>query len=591
MWGCRGSPDSPGGLYQAFFGGGLVDEAAFYYDDPMYRWLGHNWAALKWSRGGGYISFYNDDAGESVKPAVPSNYDGVKALPYDERLYAVLKDLRFHSGSTWTIGEEDFRLPQESFEKAADCVAFRDGFDPQQAYLFLATCQPMQLSKYAHNNSIARYTDLGDLWLFTNTTSPSSWSRNLMSISNGKPYIAHAGCTVEALSNVGEVSAVMSKEEGVAGNDWLRTIVHWRGHYFVVLDRMQAREDDDYAYVCRWRTTQLASLQKGAWLAEAPDGNTMRIQNTDPTFQTSEYWENDGAARPYVLQQYKQAKLAKGQAQTCQNLIYVSGASRPDEFEARRVGPEAVLVRGQAAPADGQALSKVEHLALIGTGSRVPDSGFYTDGAFRDAPADNIYITGLTRLSVKDKDSLATREILWTSRVVDLRLDCRTGKGQLEIPEGPSVQIKRGETWIEGKPGRQEITFAATDTLHVALVGAGELIPLAGFQTDATIYDVFGEKLHLSGVTTLRAMIGGEMREILWAPQPVNALVDLQTGKGEIEVRGAGPLRLKAGGTWCDQKPGRQAALFAQSGALPKVGGLLEEMWRRARRPRTWPAR
>ncbi len=96
---------------------------------------------------------------------------------------------------------------------------------------------------------------------------------------------------------------------------------------------------------------------------------------------------------------------------------------------------------------------------------------------------------------------------------------------------------------------------------------------------------MFGEKLHLSGVTTLRAMIGGEMREILWAPQPVNALVDLQTGKGEIEVRGAGPLRLKAGGTWCDQKPGRQAALFAQSGALPKVGGLLEEMWRHAKAP------
>jgi hypothetical protein len=583
--GLSGFTSSPGGLYTSFMGGGLVDEAAFYYDDPMYRWLARNWSTVKWSRGGGYISFYNDAAGESVKPEVPSNYDGVKALPYDERLYAVLKDPRFHSGSTWTIGEEDFRLPQESFEKAADCVAFRDGFDPRQAYLFLATSQPMQLSKYAHNNSIARYTDLGDLWLFTNTTSPSSWSRNLMSISNGKTYIPHAGCTVEALSNVGEVSAVTSKEEGVAGNDWSRTVVHLRGHYFVVLDRMQAREEDDYAYVCRWRTTQLASLQKGVWVATAPDGNVMRIQNTDPILQTSEYWENDGAARPYVLQQYQQAKLSKGQARTCQNLIYVSGASRPDEFEARRVGPEAMLVRGQTAAAGGQAGSKANHLALIGTGSRVPDTGFYTDGAFRDAPADTIYITGLTRLSVKDKDSLATREILWTSRVVDLRLDSRTGKGELEIGEGPSVQIKRGETWTEGKSGRQEITFAKTDTLHVALVGAGEQIPLAGFQTDARIYDVFGEKLHLAGVTTLRARIGGEMREILWAPQPMNALVDLQSGKGEIEVTGAHSLRVKIAGTWSDQKPGRQAAVFAQAGALPKVDDLLEAMWDQAKAP------
>ena len=45
---------------------------------------------MKWSRGGGYISFYNDAAGDAVKPEVPSNYDGVKALPYDERLYRML---------------------------------------------------------------------------------------------------------------------------------------------------------------------------------------------------------------------------------------------------------------------------------------------------------------------------------------------------------------------------------------------------------------------------------------------------------------------------------------------------------------------
>ena len=263
-----------------------MDEAAFYYDDPMYRWLARNWADLKWSRGGGYLWMHNDKAGETVKPEVPVNYDGVRALPFDERLYAVVKDPRFHRGSAWTIGEEDFRLPPEPFEKAADCVAFRDGFNAQQAYLFLATSQAMQISKYAQNNSIARFTDLGDLWLFTNTASPTGWSRNLMSISNGKTYIPHAGCTVEALSNVGEVSAVSSKEEGVAGNDWTRTVVHWRGHYFVVLDSMQAREDDEYAYVCRWRTTQLASLQKGVWLATAPDGNTMRIQNTDPVSQT-----------------------------------------------------------------------------------------------------------------------------------------------------------------------------------------------------------------------------------------------------------------------------------------------------------------
>ncbi len=596
LWGMRGNyvglsgfTSSPGGLYSAFYGGGLVDEAAFYYDDPMYRWLARNWADLKWSRGGGYLWMHNDKAGETVKPEVPVNYDGVRALPFDERLYAVVKDPRFHRGSAWTIGEEDFRLPPEPFEKAADCVAFRDGFDAQQAYLFLATSQAMQISKYAQNNSIARFTDLGDLWLFTNTASPTGWSRNLMSISNGKTYIPHAGCTVEALSNVGEVSAVSSKEEGVAGNDWTRTVVHWRGHYFVVLDSMQAREDDEYAYVCRWRTTQLASLQKGVWLATAPDGNTMRIQNTDPVSQTSEYWENDGAARPYVLQQYKQAKLARGQTQTCQNLMYVSGASRPDEFEVRRAGPEAVLVKGRAGP-DGKGAAAAslpvrDHLALIGTGSRTTESAFYSDGAFREAPTDTLYVTGLTRLSVKDQGGEKLREILWTSRVVDLRVDCRTGQGEVEIGEGPTVQIKTGETWTDGKPGRQAVTLAQPDVLRLAIIGGGTRIPLPGFETDAVVYDVFGEKLHLAGATTLKVRIGDEMREILWARQPVNVMVDLQTGKGELEVRGEHPLWVKTGGVWGNRKPGRQAAVFAQGDTLPKVSGLLEAMWKQSKSP------
>jgi hypothetical protein len=168
----------------------------------------------------------------------------------------------------------------------------------------------------------------------------------------------------------------------------------------------------------------------------------MRIQDTDPVFQTSEYWECDGAARPYVLQQYKQAKLAKGEVQTCQNLMYVSGASRPDEFEARRVGPEAMLVKGRTGPA----VQAGNHLALIGT-----------------------------------------------------------------------------------------------------LIGSGQQIPLVGFETDAAIYDVFGEKLHLAGATTLRVKIGRETREILWASQPVNVMVDCRSGKGEIEIRGEHPLQVKTG--------------------------------------------
>jgi hypothetical protein len=358
---------------------------------------------------------------------------------------------------------------------------------------------------------------------------------------------------------------------------------------------MKAQQDDDYAYVCRWRTTQLAALQKGApggqvWVATAPDGNTMRIQNADPIPQTSEYWDCDGAARPYVLQQYMQAKLAKGQVATCQNLMYVSGASRPDEFEARRVGPEAVLVKGRTGPAaqaapGGPGGAGVDHLALIGTGSRVLETAFQTDGTFRDAPPGTLRVTGLTRLSVQDKGCQATREILWTSRIVNLTVDCRTGKGEVEMVDDQPIQVKTGETWNEFKSGRNAITLAPAGVLHLALIGTGGQIPLADFQTDAAVYDVFGEKLHLAGATTLRVKIGGETREVLWSPQPVNVLVDLQTGTGEIEVRGEHALQVKTGATWSNRQPGRRAAVFAPAGVLPTVGGLLEAMWNQSKSP------
>jgi hypothetical protein len=164
-------------------------------------------------------------------------------------------------------------------------------------------------------------------------------------------------------------------------------------------------------------------------------------------------------------------------------------------------------------------------------------------------------------------------------------VNCQTGKADVEMVDDQPIQVKTGEIWNEFKSGRNAITLAPAGVLHLALIGTGGQIPLAGFETDAAVYDVFGEKLHLAGATTLRVKIGGETREIFWSPQPVNVLVDLQTGTGEIEVRGEQPLQVKTGATWSNRKPGRQAAVFAPAGALPTVGGLLEAMWNQSKSP------
>ena len=118
--------------------------------------------------------------------------------------------------------------------------------------MYLATSQDMSLEYPTQNNSVARYTDLGDIWLYANTYDGSTWSRSVVNCSTGGSFVPRAACQIEALANLGEVSMVASTEIDSGGADWTRTIVHWKGHYFAVLDRMVARQDDDYTFACRW---------------------------------------------------------------------------------------------------------------------------------------------------------------------------------------------------------------------------------------------------------------------------------------------------------------------------------------------------
>jgi len=452
-WGCyaglAGFTSGPGGMTSTWLGGSLVSAAAFYYDDPQYRWLVRSRHLPQSSEAAAAFGMHSPlDAAGNV--AEPVRYYGVRSVPFDERLYAVAD--RPPPEDDPVFGT---RLPPGPREKAVDRIAFRDGFRPEDPYLFLATSQSLRRDHPIQNNSIARFTDLGDIWLYTNTTQNTGWGRNVVSVSNGRGGPARAGCTQEALANLGEWSMVSSKEHGVGGADWTRTIVHWRGHYFVVLDRMEARQDDDFSFVCRWRTPQAAVLESGVWTATAASGNTLRIQNTEPLVQTSELWESDGSGQPCVLQQYKQARLAGRQSDTLQNLLYASGAKRRDLFEARRLSADAMLVRGQTPAGD--------HLALLGVAGRIPLQGFQTDAAIYVVHGSGLHLAGAT--SLKANVGGEVKELLWAGKPVNLSLDCRSGEGAVEIPGGQPVEVRlRGVSAVR-KPGRETTALAAADTL------------------------------------------------------------------------------------------------------------------------------
>jgi hypothetical protein len=165
--GLSGFSSGAGGYLRTWEGGSLVVAAAFYYDGPQYRWFVRNRNLYLGSEGGYYFPMHSayDTVGK-VEP--PTRYLGVRALAIDERIYGVLSNP--HAPGRW---ETRLRLPPDLPHKAADRVSIRDGFEQKDAYLYLATSQDMYLEYPTQNNSIARYRDLGDIWLYTNS-SPSS---------------------------------------------------------------------------------------------------------------------------------------------------------------------------------------------------------------------------------------------------------------------------------------------------------------------------------------------------------------------------------------------------------------------------------
>ncbi len=172
--------------------------------------------------------------------------------------------------------------------------------------------------------------------------------------------------------------------------------------------------------------------------------------------QTAEHWENDGAAAPFVFSQYKRARMSPGQDQTFQNLLYVSGEQRPDEFQARRAGPAAMLVKGKTA--DGG------HLAMIGTEGQVPLDGIETDARIYNLTAKRVCVAGATTLKLRTSGGTMT-EVLWSDTPVNALVDCETGEGAVEVAGDKPIEVKTGQSWTARPPGRSIARFAAAGTL------------------------------------------------------------------------------------------------------------------------------
>jgi hypothetical protein len=375
----------PGSQYARSTGGLCLLLATRFEQDGQYRWLTDNTR-----------HFYSHltvrqppeltGLASGVTPEAPDRYIGLDIVPMDPRWY--------ERASTYTTDEVATPIdvpPDETYSKAV----LREGFDADDAYLHLQGLNTGTINRNDgfQGNAIVRYTELGSLLLFANTMRHSGWARTVVSASRGAPDPQSTACVLDSALRTPQVNGIQSRMDSTGGCSWTRTIVHRRRGYFVVLDELTAREEDDYNFTARWR-----SFHPGGMVAtqvfEAVDGmlgTTLRIASATPVTWQCEMRKRDGGARPTMVRQLKQAHLSAGETTRFQNLVWASNDQHARAFETRALSSRSALVAGDA--------EGVAELAAIGTGA-LPLSSLGGDARIWHVSQAGIAASGVSRLEV-----------------------------------------------------------------------------------------------------------------------------------------------------------------------------------------------
>ncbi|HJN17743.1 MAG TPA: hypothetical protein QGH10_19750, partial [Armatimonadota bacterium] len=220
-------------------------------------------------------------------------------------------------------------------------------------------------------NSIIRYTDLGHIWLHSNSEKSGNLFRSAVYCTEGlEQGTPAAGCEIVGRS-VGSphgVEIVSSRLPGYTGCDWTRHVICKSGSYAVVIDELTRTKEGDFGLTCTWRTPQQAWLEPDGMIAREGDAS-FRVVNADSArLSLSGDGQIEGAAVPTML---RQSQSLGEDASVFRNLLYASDPENPADLEVRPVGDRAVLVKGTI---EGE-----EELALIATGPNEA-SGFEITG-------------------------------------------------------------------------------------------------------------------------------------------------------------------------------------------------------------------
>jgi len=334
----------PGDLLKTVPWGWLLKAGNYFHPEQGYDWLMQNVPNTR--TGTWAVSRGVADARSFAtigKQVFPEHLLGIVTVPMGTYRYNKLPhnlDDARSSGRMYLPASED-----RCFQK----LYFRDNFDRDGQYLALEGYQTSSADNLLpmDANSIIRYTDLGHIWLHSNSEKSGNLFRSAVFCTDGiNDGIQPAGCELQAMHNGPDVGIVVSHLPDYVACNWTRNIIWCRGKYFVVIDLMEQNREGKFGLFCSFRTPQKA------WLK--PDGVTLRegnaeahINNVDNIQLSLEGGDElEGAAIPTLLRETQFLDGGMGSVKVFRNLVYATDPDHPGKLEARPIGETGMMIKG-----------------------------------------------------------------------------------------------------------------------------------------------------------------------------------------------------------------------------------------------------
>ena len=275
-----------------------------------------------------------------VEPVEPVDLNGTQVFPVDPMYYE-------------TNNGKDHLPLKKTFDK----VVMRDGFDPENQYLFLDGLSNGG-HKHYDGNSICRLTENRRIWLADcdYIKSLPKFHNGVLIFRNGQSAPIPDFAELERAAGFDRSGFSETTLRKYSGADWHRNIIWNRGKYFLVADEMTARSEADYSFRAVWQTLGDVVLTDGG-MTVVQNGEHFAIKGLpgprlklEDDAVTGKNWAAYEHAEPVVriLQQIVDVRLKKGETYTYFNLLYCSDEAQPQDLAMTQVTDGAVRIDGGA---------------------------------------------------------------------------------------------------------------------------------------------------------------------------------------------------------------------------------------------------